>query len=134
MIKQGIYSLLVGNSAVAALIGDRLYPVIIPPEQSTYPAATYAFLAGGPPEWTLDKRQLNHGTLQLDAYANSYAECDQVLSAFSDVLNGLANTTLTGGARILFAECTNDSDHFEDNGRVYRSIAEYDIQYVEPNH
>lgn len=133
MIKQGIVALLGTCAPLTALISTRLYPVILPPEQSVYPALAYTVVSGPPPEWSLPGTQKNQLRIQLDAYAESYAAADEVLAAVFDQLNGFAGP-LAGGARIIFSQALNPADHFEDNARIYRSIQEYEIEYVEPNH
>jgi hypothetical protein len=54
-------------------------------------------------------------------------------------LNALRNAldtyqgTLTDGTRVLCALSEQEIDQFEEDSRVYRSLAEYRIEYVEPS-
>ena len=136
MIKQGIVALLAADAVVSGLVGTRIFPVVLPADSNDYPALTYQLVTSPRPGWTLEKKQESRATVQFDAYANSYKEADQVLAAVSDVLNGFAGH-LPGeqpSARVIFAQSINDTDHFEDDSRVYRSLCEYEIKYVEPDH
>lgn len=129
MLEQGISDLLLADAGVIALIGDRLYPVVPPPELQCYPALTMQSMPSAAPDYTLHGEQINYSRLQFTAWARNYADCRHVLAAVDLVLNKLSRT-LGDGTRVLFASSNSPIDHFDDVPRLFRSSADYEFEFV----
>lgn len=102
MIQETVYTLLTGDMAVAALVGDRVYPLVIP--EQVYDAATkrpcIVYQRDG-----LDKSRTFCGTIGLqyssfafDCYARKYldaqAVAEAVKSLFEDYQGGVIDDVL----------------------------------------
>jgi hypothetical protein len=130
MIEAGLYSLLTANAGLTALVGNRIYPVLVP-EPPTYPCLSYQVVASHS-TYTFEGKQLGSKLFQFDAWGTSFSDCKNILNALRNALDTYQGT-LTDGTRVLCALSEQEIDQFEEDSRVYRSLAEYRIEYVEPS-
>lgn len=128
MIEDGIVALLRADATVTGLIGNRIYPVIVP-EPTVYPCLSYQVVSASP-EATLDSSDRGSKRVQVDAWGTSYADCKRVLLAVRKVLH-LFRGPLPDGTRALVIRHVLELDEFESDGRVYRSLADYQADYAE---
>lgn len=128
MIEQGIYNLLAGNAGLTAIVGDRIYPVVVP-EPTVYPCLSYTGITSSS-AYTFDRRSHDTKRIQFDAWATSYSDAKSILHALKLALDTLSGT-LSDGTRLLAAFSDQEIDHFESDGRIYRSLAEYTFEYIE---
>jgi hypothetical protein len=129
MLEQGLVNLLISDVGVSALIGDRLYPVQGPPDNPVYSYVTYQDVAGSSSK-TMDGAEWDSRRIQFDIWGASYGACKAVAIALRNVLSSFAGT-LSDGTRVLSVSRVNYIDHFDSDSRSYRSIAEYQINFVE---
>ena len=130
MIEEGIVALLLADAGVTALIGRRITALILPQDSTCYPALTFQNIASLPPQFALDGTEVDMMRLQFDAFGRSYGEAKRVLNAVRNVLNAFAGV-LSDGSRILFSYEAQSIDHFENNTKIYRSLSEYVIEFVD---
>jgi len=128
MIEQGLYDLLSSDQALSQLVGARIYPVLIP-EETTYPAITYQGVTGSVKP-SVDGRAYSEKSIQIDAWGNTYGDIKCVQAALHRILDGYVGT-LSDGTRVLSSLRINEFDAYESDARVYRSITEYQFQFVE---
>ncbi len=108
MIVFDVYQHLAQDHGVAALIGDRIYPVKLP-QNPTYPAITY-FQVSGSPIYT---KQGRHGTrprVQISCWAKSYTTVKQLAAAVVAAMDGYARENLN----------QNEFDIYEEAAEVYQ--------------
>ena len=127
MIEAGLVTLLLADTTLSGLISNRLYPVLLP-EPTTYPCLSYQVITASS-YFSFDRREIATTRIQFDAWGNSYADCKNVLLALDHVLNAYSGT-LADGTKILIAVSLQELDGFESDSRVFRSIAEYEIQHA----
>ena len=130
MLEAGLYSLLSGTGTLTALVGNRIYPVVLPLDEETYPAISFQAVSGSS-QITLDSKNLDEKRIQVDAWGTTYGDSRTVIDQVKKLLHGYAGT-LADGTRIVGCIAGVPMDIYEGEGRCYRSMLEFDIQYVEP--
>jgi hypothetical protein len=129
LLEQGLVTLLTETSGVTELVGDRIYPVQGPPDNPTYPFITY-LVASGNSDYGLDGTEARMKRIQFDSWSLSSLTNLQILTALRNVLTGFVGT-LPDGTRVLFAARLNEMSDFDNDTKSYRSICEYEFQFVE---
>lgn len=100
---------LVADSAVAALVGTRIYPDELP-QSPTFPALVYFRASATPEGITQDKRVgPERPRIQIDAWAESRAETDAVYLAVKAALHGHVWET-TDGDQVQLVAHESDND------------------------
>jgi|SRR5579884_495242 len=126
MLEQGITALL--NGSIAALVGNRVYPVTIP-EGAELPCLSYQVVSGAS-EYALDGSAETEKTIQFDAWGTTYADAKTIQKALHDLLDGYSGT-LADGTQVKGTFRGLELDDFQSEARVYRSLTEYTFQYQE---
>jgi hypothetical protein len=128
VIDEGIYSRLNTYAGTSALVSGRIYPDIMP-QGVTYPAITYSRISA--------VRIDNLGSFSGSARVRYQFDCwhtnpttaravrRQVRLAM-DGFNGTFASCIVSGARLL-----NEFDSYEDDTKVYRRGADYEIWHKE---
>jgi hypothetical protein len=129
LLEQGLVTLLTGAPGVTELVADRIYPVQGPPDNPTYPFITY-LVAAGNSDYALDGTEARMKRIQFDSWSLSSLTNLQILTALRNVLTGFVGT-LPDGTRVLFAARVNEMSDFDNDTKSYRSICEYEFQFVE---
>jgi hypothetical protein len=126
VIEQGIHSILAENSALAALIGTRIYPGVLPPNP-TLPCLSYTVISA-PPSTALDGSSGFSTRVQFDCWAARYGDVKAVQQALHDVFDAYAGT-LPDGTNVQGAFRAIEMDAFLDVARTYRAMTEYRFIY-----
>lgn len=94
-----VFEICKGDSNVTALLGTdplRVYPFAQAPENKTYPYATYGIVAGVPDN-TMDSVPLSDVVAtQVDVWAKTAAECEEIATAIRDACEPEAHMTAFG--------------------------------------
>jgi hypothetical protein len=118
MIESDLYSYLSGVSAVSALAGTRLYPLILP-QAPTYPAITYT-VQGADRDYTYcGPSGLVKKDIQIDAWGSTYAAAKALQDVLRVALDGFVG--LMGNTRVHRVEILAEIDVYEDEPQAYRS-------------
>ena len=129
MLEDGLVTLLTADTGIAALMATRIYPVQGPPDNPTYPYATYQDITASS-EYAFSGAELRTQRIQFDFYGTAYGDGRNIEKAFRNVLSGYVGA-LAEGTRVLFAERGNILNNFDVNQRSYRSVCEYEFQVSE---
>lgn len=121
MIDQAVYSLLSTDAAIAALVGTRIYPIILP-QTPTFPAITYTKVGAG--------RYVQHGgsvgvidtTIQIDCYDTTILGAKNLAAAVVARCHALAGTYST--TKIFLASVINELDLSEPDFAEFRVMLE----------
>lgn len=128
MLEEGIYGLLTGTDAVEAIVGTRITPVLLPPDQCL-PAVTYQLIFERH-LYALDGEvNLYEKRLQFDVWANTWRKARTAAEAVEAVLNGYSGV-LPGGIRVYGVQVISKSDGYESSARIFRVMTEYAVQYA----
>lgn len=88
-----LYALLSAHAAVAAIVGDRIYPHGEAPQDTTRPYITW-FLVAGVPDNTLSERpQSDRAAVQVDAWHQSSGGVVALMTAIRDAIEPVAHVT-----------------------------------------
>lgn len=111
-IGESIHSILTADTAVAAIVATRVYPLVIP-QRSSLPAVTYQRVYGAPVNDLAGAGEKVHARVQVDCWATSYSTVRSLADAVNSAL---------GGAGFL---PINDMDDFDDEVPVFRVVLEF---------
>ena len=132
MIGAALIARLTADSALAALVGTRIYP-LEGPEEATYPLITYLQVSSGDNSSRgLVGAQKHFRTLQqIDIYARTALEAQAIAVAVRASLDGQVNQTW-GGVTIAAALFDDQFDgNFEPDPNLHRIIQQYRIAVSE---
>jgi hypothetical protein len=136
MIEAGLTALLLGNTAVAAIVGDRVYPLVLPGKPGTeevrkyVPSVTYQRVSSTRVAGTLQgPSELVGARIQVDAWADSYATVKHLADAIRSAVDGFKGTA--GGKDIQGAFLEIDFDQFEPDVRLWRVTQNYRVYHNE---
>jgi len=123
--------ILAGDSAIAALVGARIYPALLP-QPPTFPALTYQVVSGfrhtqmdGPPG-------VNRARLQIDCWAATYIGAEALADAVRLALDGFKGMVGGSPGRLVQAAFfASERDLYEPEPPCYRRSADYLITYAE---
>lgn len=85
-----IRSSVIGDPTLTDLIGDRIYPVVLPPDPSL-PAVTY-MLVSQPTERTQTDEQYRHPRWRFTVWSLSYADLIPIATGIAAIFGVQANT------------------------------------------
>lgn len=116
-LEASIFTALTGASGVSAIVGSRVYPLVIP-QGAALPAVTYTRISG-PLEMSLSGGAgLESVRVQIDAWATSYA-------AVKDLAAELRSAMLSATA--FQVASVSDRDLFEDETSVFRVSTDFTV-------
>jgi hypothetical protein len=134
LIEAGIVTLLLDDAGIAALIGTRMYAVLVP-ETTVYPCLSYQVVSSVS-QYTVDRKEFGQKRIQFDCWASLYSDAENLKQALRNRLTAYSGT-LTDGTRVLGTFREVEIDFFEANSGVsgnagiYRRLCEYNFQFVE---
>jgi uncharacterized protein DUF3168 len=134
MIEAAVFSLLTGRAELAALVGDRVYPEVAPPNCGV-PFITYQRLNGDRTRSLSGPSGLAESTIQIDAYALTYATAHLVGDLIRKTLDGYRGVVpgVPGDTRIGSAVLKDDRDLYDDSVQpaLYRLSADFAFMHTE---
>lgn len=90
MIEGALYNVLSTSSAITAIAATRIYPAVLP-KNPTLPALTYRFIAG-PVKPTMDTGGIQKSRVQIDCYAETFADAVNLRNAVVQTLHRYRDT------------------------------------------
>jgi hypothetical protein len=128
-LETAIYSILSGDTAVAALVGTRIFPVVLE-QGSTFPSLAYTRIDTPTEKTFADSHGLPHPRIQVECYAEGPADCHALADAATDAMAGyrgtLGDVTIQG---VLVLDAGRDT--WQDNPPLYRRDIDFEIWYEE---
>jgi hypothetical protein len=83
-IEEGLYAALTGNARVAGLVGERVYPEVIP-QEAALPAMAYQRVSGPRPVGHGGGLGMGEARIQLTITAETYREAKAAAAAVRDL-------------------------------------------------
>lgn len=122
--EADLYEHLRTDSGIAAVVGSRIYPVILP-QNSTKPAITYQEITGIPQtDLSGDDGDLQEIRLQIDCWAEG-ARAYTIAAELAELVRVRLQTAATN-----FHAVTNwRRVGYEDDARLYRGLLDVSIWY-----
>lgn len=128
VIESAIRAALLADSTVAGLIGDRVYPLVLP-QNPTLPAIVYQRIAS-PPDLSNDGPAGPLRTrLQLTLWASTWSGSRAIAAAVKAVLHGYSGSA--DGQDVLLVAEANETDGYESETKLFRVIADYYVHTKE---
>jgi hypothetical protein len=118
ILEQNIASVIQAQVSIAALVGTRVYPIVIP-EEPTLPAICYQ-IVGSSSRQTLNTHGLQKIRLQIDCWGDSYGDAVTLRDAVATSLDGYED------ANVQFL-LLSKSDFFDHELLQYRALIEFYI-------
>lgn len=138
MLVEGLYSLIVGDPVVSAILNARPFPRgavktsgLFPmqmPEGDPLPAIVYQEIFG---EGTMTQDgpdPLQYSRMQFDVYGENYKSCKALARALRQLLEGTTGA-LADGTLLFSAERVSEIDTFEESPFVFRTTLDMRIAY-----
>lgn len=127
---------LIANSTLAALVGTRIFPVIVPApgegQAWAGDALSYSLLAAAPSEGMNASREARR-EWEIAAVSSDYDRAHQIAAAveaaldfFSGIMGG------TGGVRVLSCRRESMSDASDFELGLYAVVQTYEVRYLKP--
>lgn len=119
--EADLYAHLLGDAAITAMTGSRVYPVLRP-QDSAFPAVVYTRVSGTPQQ-SLDgfTSGLNNFRMQLDCYATRFDQCRLLAEA---VQSRMLTAAVTFKSVMVF-----DQDFYEPDDRLFKIIMDFSCWY-----
>lgn len=117
---EAIRKELVLDAAVTALVGDRVFPLVMP-QNSEYPALVLTVISDTPEnsyDGETDGTPSSSVRLQVDAYHRRIEKAYAAANAARDVIASLSRADLS-------ATCVNVSEFFEPESELYRISSDF---------
>ena len=109
---------LIADAGVAALVGTRVYPGLLP-QKPTYEAITYERVSNTGQDGSSNRKQ---SRWQINCWGATYAEAHVLANAVKAALEEWHDVDHTPG--IERARVVNEIDDYDDNVEVYRVIVD----------
>lgn len=126
-LESSLHKIIIDAPSFGALAGTRLYPVLLP-EDATLPAATYQRISTTREYATTGPVALNRVRIQLDCWADTYAEVKQLQTA---ILAILEDRSTYASANIDSITLITATDGYEQDARLYRVSMDFYVYAIE---
>jgi hypothetical protein len=128
MLNEAIKARLGDDSAIAALVADRIYPLLTP-ELGALPAISY-FHVDEPHEHALEGRAgLASPRIQIDAWSNDADEAWAVSQAIFNSLDSFKG--LIGDVTITSSLCLSRHSFYEPATKIFHVATDFQISHHE---
>jgi len=129
IIEHAIRSHLLAQSALVALIGQKLYYVTAP--QTVDDPYVVFFKVSAVPEYSLTGHsKLINARFQFSIFANTYLMTKQIGAQIQLALQDKCNQVIGGGVNVS-VQFENEQDLYEAESGLFHCPVEYFIQYNE---
>lgn len=124
MTGRALRAHLLANSGVAAIVGVRVYAVILP-QIPTLPCITYQQITGARSH-TLDGAASPHPLFQIDCWGEGFEQANLLGDAVSSCLDGFRGSL---GSLLAVTECLeiNRQDLYEPETKEFRVSFDFQI-------
>lgn len=131
MIEYAVRRQLLDNAAVAALVGDRIYPLVIPQGESL-PAITYSIVATDEDTQEGDADTLARARVQLDCWATTHKQANDLARAVRLALPTTTGAIGSGTNRVegvSIIPIETGRQFYEPDTRYYRVMLEFYVWF-----
>lgn len=129
LLEEGLYSYLVSAPGVAALVGTRVYPLVLP-QASPVPAIIYSRVGGPRVKALAAPPGVQRARVQLSVFATSYAEVKAVAEALRLALDGHRGSW--GAGQVQAVSLVSENDLFGGDSLMYHVAQDYEVWADEP--
>lgn len=130
MIEQAFRGLLAANTGLSALVGAKIYPLVVP-QNTAYPAVVYQVISkipnSEPCQGEQHSENVQQARMQVSIYAEKYEQIvaiDEAIRSALDYYKGTVGTVQISSLRFLSAR-----DLYAQEALVYHRAIDYRIIY-----
>jgi hypothetical protein len=127
-VETAVINYLLAGSAVAAIVGTRVYPVTRP-QGSSLPAVTVTRISGGPLYADDGEVGLDNARLQVDSWGTTYAAAKDLAAAVGDRLSAVRDISQSG-VTIRYAMLDTEQDLREPGTDDYEYLFRTRQDYI----
>ena len=120
--EKYLVATLKGNAPLAALVGTRIFPLIVP-QGTDFPCISYQRISGMPANTLSGHSGLEEIDLQIDVWAKTYAEAKEIAKA--------VRAAMPATGTPFSAHLRTDEDLPGDDGTYFRVSMEYTVWFLE---
>jgi hypothetical protein len=127
VFEAGLFTYLSGYAGLAALVGTRIYPLLLP-QDPTLPAVTYQRIST-PRLFAFEHSFLPHATFQFDCWASDFSDAKDVAEQVRlamDVYRGAM-----GAETVQACIVEDERDTYEAEPQIWHSMVSVQIWYEE---
>jgi len=125
MIGSSIYTALSGNAAVTAIVGTRIYPVVIPQTQSL-PALVYSIASTFPTHTNDGPSTLDKFTFSIFCVAKKYNDVEDLAGKVRTALHGYKSSSVQS------IRYQGEYDDYEVDTAAYIRVLNFTIRIIIP--
>lgn len=118
-----ITEILVNNEAVAAIVGDRVYPVVIP-QTKDMPCLVYLLTSNDPSNYNSGAAVNDRRSFSVYVVARKYSEVDDLSEKVRLALDRYSG----GSVQNIFYQ--TESDDFEQETMLYVRVMDFQLRLV----
>ncbi len=126
-VEADLYSRLTGFAGLAALVGNRVYPQMIP-QAVTMPAISYQRVSTIRTSVMRNDIDIVRSRFQVDVWAKDFDEGEAITA---QVLAALQRYRGTGTVEILAVFSLEEIDLYEPETEIYHQALDFEINYRE---
>lgn len=84
-VKEFVYNKLHGNATLTWLVGDRIYPQVMPQDNKVWPVVIYSRIS----PWKVDTKGIRNEYIQVSVWGKKINENEQIMGVISSTFNWL---------------------------------------------
>jgi hypothetical protein len=128
LIEDGIYAYLSTQANIISLVGDRIYPTLLP-QIPTLPAIVFFNMGSDPIRKINGAPDLVSTEFQFHCFATELREAKLISKALRDSLESYVG--LMGDSTVRAVLCSSEGmDDYDDVPNDFRVISEYEIWHL----
>jgi len=127
-IEEALHTRLAGHAGLAALVGSRIYPSVLP-QGVALPALSYAKSAGPRVHAMGTDPGLARPRFEISCWSPSYAEAKQVAAQARAALGRWRGTV--SGVEVLDSFLRDERDDYRADARLHRVVLDVEINHGE---
>lgn len=124
MIGKAIYNLLSTNAGVSAIVGNKIFPVVIEQEKQP-PAITYRLSGKSPNETKTAVSSLDRPQVEITAVSVKYEQLDDMAEKIRLAIDGKKG--VFGGVNITNSYYIDEEDDYDQEARAYLRVLTFQI-------
>ena len=128
LIEEALFSRLSGHAGLAALVGDRIYPQVLP-QGGTFPALTYAKTKGERVQAMGGNPGIARVTFRVAAWSDVYSDAKDASAQVRDALERWSGTE--AGVTVLDSFLGDELDGYDDETQRHQAALDVDIIHTE---
>lgn len=126
MLVEGLFSVLTSDSAITGIVGDRVYPLLMP-QSGTIPAIVYSQIGRREDVSLCSADGKIRATIQIDSYSKQYRTSKMLADAVRSVLVDF--TGAMGDARVATVILDQELDLDDPEPGLFRVSQTFFIWY-----